>query len=126
MDTRGTHILVDGWEPENKQLLTDVDAAYIIARRAIQVGGFNPLEDVYHLFDSGGYSLVVLLEESHVSIHTYPEHEYAALDFYGCGKKNDIYESFRYLIKEFAFRNYSFRIIKRGIRNGLGDVKRVD
>ena len=118
--------MVDGWEPENKHLLTDVDAAYIIARRAIQVGGFNPLEDVYHLFESGGYSLVVLLEESHVSIHTYPEHEYAALDLYGCGKKNDIYESFRYLIREFAFRNYSFRIIKRGIRNGLGDVKRGD
>jgi len=126
METRGIHILVDGWEPENKLLLTDVDAAYIVAKRAIMVGGFHPLEDVYHTFDSGGFSLVVLLKESHVSIHTYPEHEYAAIDLYGCGKRNDIYESFRYILKQFAFKNYSYKIIKRGIRNSLSAIKPED
>jgi len=122
MNTNGTHILIDGWEPRNRKLLTDVDAAYVIAKRAIEVGKFHPLEDIYHIFDSGGYSLVVLLKESHVSIHTYPEHDYAAIDFYGCGDRKDAYESLRYLLKEFSFRNHSFRIIRRGVRNKLGDM----
>lgn len=94
MGKRGTYGLVV--EPRARHLLVELtgcdagwlnDIAHIRAllRRAVAAAGATPVAEVFHPFAPQGVTGVVVLEESHLSIHTWPETGYAALDFYTCG-----------------------------------------
>lgn len=63
------------------------DGAYIQAAliRAAEDAGATVLTHHFHHFSGGGVTGVLLLAESHISIHTWPEHDYAALDVFMCG-----------------------------------------
>lgn len=80
----GTHLLVEFWGAQN---LTDpafVEAALISAARA---AGAKVLHaHVHHFGPSLGVTGVAVLAESHISIHTWPEHGFAALDVFMCGE----------------------------------------
>ena len=79
----GTHLLVDLWNASN---LTDpalIDRALCEAARA---AGATILHSHFHHFSpNGGVSGVVVLAESHISIHTWPERNFAAIDIFMCG-----------------------------------------
>jgi S-adenosylmethionine decarboxylase len=82
----GRHLLADlhGVRPG---LLTDEGRLTSVLRRALDGAGFHVLAVCGHTFTGGGEGVTVmmLLSESHASIHTYPEHGYAALDVFSCG-----------------------------------------
>lgn len=84
MDTLGRHLLVDyrGCEPA---LLNDVAAMEALLRAAAAAAGATVLGAQLHRFRPHGVSGVLLIAESHISIHTWPEAGYAAIDFYTCG-----------------------------------------
>lgn len=84
MNTHGNHLLVEYWgccpdalddRARLEQLLTE---AALAADTTI-------VQSVFHGFAPQGVSGVVVIEESHLSIHTWPESGYAAVDFYTCG-----------------------------------------
>ncbi|MEL0106254.1 MAG: adenosylmethionine decarboxylase [Rhodospirillales bacterium] len=80
----GAHILVDLWGAEN---LTDKQYIDQMLQRAAEVAGATVLDSNLHQFSSsGGVSGVLLLAESHISIHTWPEREFAAIDIFMCGR----------------------------------------
>jgi S-adenosylmethionine decarboxylase len=80
----GVHILVDLWGAEN---LTDKQYIDQMLQRAAEVAGATVLDSNLHQFSSsGGVSGVLLLAESHISIHTWPEREFAAIDIFMCGR----------------------------------------
>lgn len=54
-------------------------------KRAAQAAGATLVNTVFHTFSPQGVTGVVVVEESHLSIHTWPEHGYAAVDFFTCG-----------------------------------------
>jgi len=56
--------------------------------RMAQAGGASVLASHFHPFEGGGVTGVLLLKESHISIHTWPEHDYAAVDVFMCGQCN--------------------------------------
>jgi S-adenosylmethionine decarboxylase proenzyme len=56
---------------------------------AVRRGNGTIVTDVFHTFNPHGVSGVVVLAESHVAIHTWPEHGYAAVDIFSCGNKLD-------------------------------------
>jgi len=79
----GTHLLVDLWGASN---LADPDLIDRALREAAIVAGATILHSHFHHFSpNGGVSGVVVLAESHISIHTWPERDYAAIDIFMCG-----------------------------------------
>jgi S-adenosylmethionine decarboxylase len=79
----GTHLILDLWGCTGLDDEKLIDAAL---RRATEVSGATLLHIHLHRFlPSGGISGVAVLAESHISIHTWPERGYAALDLFMCG-----------------------------------------
>lgn len=66
-------------------VLNDLDAVRDLLERAADAAGSTVVQTVAHQFAPQGVSVVVVIEESHLSIHTWPEEGYAAVDFYTCG-----------------------------------------
>jgi S-adenosylmethionine decarboxylase len=79
----GTHLLVDLWGATRLDDPAHIDRAL---REAAVTAGATILHSHFHHFTpNGGVSGVVVLAESHISIHTWPERDYAAVDLFMCG-----------------------------------------
>jgi len=108
----GVHLLVEFWggkiienPKEIKRILIEA------AKRAKNI----PLKVAIHKFNPWGITGVVLLAESHLSIHTWPEINYVAIDIFSCGEKAMPYKALEYLKKEFKPKKVKIKEIKRGI-----------
>jgi S-adenosylmethionine decarboxylase len=81
----GTHLLVDLWDADADNL-SDPDLIDVALREAAVTAGATILHSHFHHFTpNGGVSGVVVLAESHISIHTWPERNFAAIDIFMCG-----------------------------------------
>ncbi|WP_262027012.1 adenosylmethionine decarboxylase [Microvirga sp. Mcv34] len=79
----GTHLIVDLWHASN---LDDLPLVEQTLRDAVDRSGATLLNiDLHHFTPNGGISGVAVLAESHISIHTWPEISYAAVDIFMCG-----------------------------------------
>ena len=79
----GTHLIVDVL---NGTRLDDIDHIEQTFRRCVEVAGATLLHiHLHHFTPNGGVSGVAVLSESHISIHSWPEYGYAALDIFMCG-----------------------------------------
>ncbi|WP_371153176.1 adenosylmethionine decarboxylase [Jannaschia sp. 2305UL9-9] len=76
----GQHLILEHWG--GTQDGARLESALHGAARA---AGATVLSAHFHPFDGGGITGVLLLAESHITIHTWPEHDYAALDLFMCG-----------------------------------------
>ena len=82
-DFAGTHILLDCWNAKHLDNLAHIETAL---RKAVDVCGATLLHiHLHHFTPNAGVSGVAVLAESHISIHTWPERDYAALDIFMCG-----------------------------------------
>jgi S-adenosylmethionine decarboxylase proenzyme len=82
---RGTHLLVECRDC-NREALNDALALEKALRAAARAIGATVLSATFHAFFPHGVTGVLLLAESHLSIHTWPEHGYAAVDLFTCGE----------------------------------------
>jgi S-adenosylmethionine decarboxylase len=79
----GTHLIIDLWGASR---LDDINHIEDTLREAIREAGATLLHiHLHHFTPNGGVSGVAVLAESHISIHTWPERDYAALDVFMCG-----------------------------------------
>ena len=79
----GTHLILDLWQASN---LDDINAVVAMFHEATRAAGATILKVNLHRFTpSGGITGVAILAESHISIHTWPERTYAAIDVFMCG-----------------------------------------
>ncbi|MEC7520837.1 MAG: adenosylmethionine decarboxylase [Myxococcota bacterium] len=85
MDTRGRHLLVE-YHGCSEAMLDDLEGVEALMNRAAVAANTSVVASVFHPFQPQGVSGVVVIEESHLSIHTWPEYGYAAVDFYTCGQ----------------------------------------
>ena len=79
----GTHLLVDLWDASNLSDPGLIDAA--LREAAVKAGATILHSHFHHFTPNGGVSGVVVLAESHISIHTWPERRFAAVDIFMCG-----------------------------------------
>ncbi len=108
----GTHLIIDLWDATN---LGDVDHVDAVLRAAAIATGATILHGHFHHFGPGcGVSGVLVLAESHVSIHTWPERDYAALDIFVCGDCNP-YKALPVLKKGFLPDRVQLAEHKRGL-----------
>jgi S-adenosylmethionine decarboxylase len=84
LETQGRHLLVEYWGCDS-QALDELGAVEALMKRAAVAAGATIVTSTFHRFSPQGVSGVVVVEESHLSIHTWPERGYAAIDFYTCG-----------------------------------------
>jgi S-adenosylmethionine decarboxylase len=81
----GVHLIVDLHEAHG---LDDIDLIETTLRRCVDAASATLLHIHLHHFQPNGVSGVAVLAESHISIHTWPDAGYAALDVFMCGKAN--------------------------------------
>jgi len=114
MSALGRHILAEFYGcPE--VILGDLEQIKQSMKAAALEAGAEVRETVFHQFSPQGVSGVVVISESHLAIHTWPEFGYAAVDVFTCGQTVNPWVSCDYLKQAFSARNMSAREIKRGI-----------
>jgi S-adenosylmethionine decarboxylase len=108
----GTHLLLELWGARN---LTDTATVEAALRKAAEAAKATVLHIHVHPFGTGlGVSGMAVLAESHISIHTWPEREFAALDIFMCGGC-DPYECLPILKRAFAPARTEVSAHKRGL-----------
>ena len=84
MNTRGRHLLVE-YTGCDADVLDDLKRIQSLMKKAARAAQTKIVASVFQPFEPQGVTGVVVIEESHLSIHTWPEHGYAAVDFFTCG-----------------------------------------
>ncbi|WP_415064322.1 polyamine aminopropyltransferase [Bdellovibrio sp.] len=121
MKALGRHILVE-FSGCNAEVLNDVSVIERSMIEAAQIAGATVINSTFHHFSPWGVSGVVVIQESHLAIHTWPEYRYAAVDLFTCGDSVDPWVSFEHLKKAFQ-ANYSAIEMNRG---SLHVIKKTD
>jgi S-adenosylmethionine decarboxylase len=84
MDTMGRHVIAELWDC-NIDKLNNMDLIEQVFVNAALKAGAEIREVAFHKFAPYGVSGVVIISESHLTIHSFPEHGYASIDVYTCG-----------------------------------------
>ncbi len=99
----------------NKEVLNDLSFIRGTLLAAASEAGATVLGESFHQFDPQGVSGVVIIAESHLFIHTWPECGYAAVDIFTCGNSVQPEKAAQTLIRELGAKNHSVLEIQRGI-----------
>ncbi len=83
---RGKHFIAS-YAGCDEKALTDVEQLRTVMEDAAKQSGATILDSSYYVFPPDGLTMVILLSESHASIHTYPEHKSCFVDLFTCGDK---------------------------------------
>lgn len=115
--TFGGHIAVDTWGADF-ELLNNAEWLQAQMVKAAEVCGATVLSVQTKQFEPHGATVLVLLSESHITIHTYPEKKFAALDCYMCGETVDPQAAMDYLLSALKpERTFAKKLIR-----GLGEM----
>lgn len=117
MDTLGQHYIVEasGCDPE---IISSVSAVEEILVKAADLAGVQIWSISFHRFQPHGVSGVVVISESHLSVHTWPEVGYVALDIYTCGKDAKPEIAVEYALEQFKATSVHVTEISRGLQEG--------
>ncbi len=114
MKPLGRHVLVEIYGSDY-EVLNDIKRVERIMVDAAIKAGADVKEYVFHKFSPQGVSGVVVISESHLAIHTWPEYGYAAVDVFTCGEKVNPWDACNYICELFNAKHVSANEIKRGI-----------
>jgi len=95
-------------------VLNDIKRVEQTMVKAALEAGAEVREFVFHKFSPQGVSGVVVISESHLAIHTWPELGYAAVDVFTCGDKVDPWDACNYLVEKFRAEHMDAKEIHRG------------
>lgn len=112
----GIHLIADFWfvQKAKEKKSEDKKALRKILEKAAAASGSAPLGFVAHKFSPHGITGVVLLKESHISVHTWPEWNYVAVDVFTCGEKTMPQKAIDVLKEYFQPRKIEIKEIIRG------------
>lgn len=114
MEALGRQILVEYYDCNSTKLddLSFIEAALLEATKASKA---TIITHNFHKFSPHGVSGVIVIAESHVAIHTWPEYSYAAVDVFTCGETIDPWIIQQKLKDSFESKNISSMEMKRGM-----------
>ena len=110
----GQHVLAEFFEcdPNTLNSLDKVEKYMVDA--ALECGA-TIVQKCFHMFNPYGVSGVVIISESHLAIHTWPEFGYAAVDLFTCGEQCDPKVSYEFLKRKFNSKNTKYSQLNRGL-----------
>lgn len=114
MNALGRHFLLE-LKDCDRALLDDMDALKKLLNEAAVECGAEVLGDSFHRFSPQGVSGVVVIAESHLFIHTWPEHGYAAVDIFTCGNRVKPEVAAEMLIHKLDSKHQAVIEMQRGI-----------
>jgi S-adenosylmethionine decarboxylase proenzyme len=114
--TLGRHLLAEFYECE-PNILNNVALIETAMTDAARKAGATIVEKVFHHFSPYGVSGVVVISESHLTIHTWPEFGYAAVDLFTCGDTVDPVISYEHLKEKLGSGSAFYSELKRGFMN---------
>lgn len=113
MNSLGRHILVE-FHGCSSEILNDVPRIEASMLKAAKESGATIISSTFHHFSPFGVSGVVVIQESHLAIHTWPEYRYAAVDLFTCGYSVNPWTSYEILKSEFEAQSGSAIEMNRG------------
>ena len=113
MNSLGKHVLAEFYDCDTG-LLNDPEIIERFMNEAAEVSGATIVQSVFHMFSPHGVSGVVVVAESHLAVHTWPEYGYAAVDYFSCGPV-DSGAAIRFLQEKLSAEKVTTREIERGI-----------
>lgn len=113
MHALGRHVLAEVYGCRF-EVLNDIKQVEDIMVNAALEAGAEVREVVFHKFSPQGVSGVVVISESHLAIHTWPELGYAAVDVFTCGDTVNPWDACKYLEEKFGANFLEASEIKRG------------
>jgi S-adenosylmethionine decarboxylase len=114
MKALGRHVLAEMYGCEFGAL-NDVERVRQTMVDAALAAGAEVREAAFHKFSPQGVSGVVVISESHLAVHTWPELGYAAVDVFTCGERVDPWDACEYIISRFKADHYTATEMRRGI-----------
>jgi S-adenosylmethionine decarboxylase len=114
LNALGRHLLLE-LKFCNKEVLDDIEYLKAGLIETAEKIGATVLSNVFHQFCPQGVSGVVVIAESHLCIHTWPEYGYAAVDIFTCGNTIDPRDAVALLVDKLGSREHSFKEIERGL-----------
>jgi S-adenosylmethionine decarboxylase proenzyme len=114
MTNLGTHLLIELWSCD-KDKLDKLGYLEETMSQAAGTAGATVLKSVFQDFNPQGVSGVVVIAESHLTIHTWPEHAYAAVDIFTCGTTVDPWRAAEFLRVELEADHIKIQDFRRGI-----------
>ncbi len=114
MEALGRQILVEFYDC-NSDRINDVSYIESVFLEATRKSGATIISHNFHKFSPHGVSGVVVIAESHVTIHSWPEYGYAAVDIFTCGDTIDPWTIQEHLKKALESDNISSMEMKRGL-----------
>jgi len=109
----GIHILAEFYGCD-AHLLNNSDYIKLVIEEATKKAGATLITSFSHNFSPYGVTGIAVIAESHLSIHTWPEYEYAAVDVFTCGESADPYAAFRYIKEKLKAKDVEIKKIVRG------------
>ena len=119
MNSLGSHLIIDAFDC-NPKILDSVPQISRIINEAVLISGATPHESCFHHFSPQGVSGVIIIAESHFSIHTWPENSYAAIDIFTCGHKIKKEKAMKFIKNELEAQSIEFQELQRG------DIKKTN
>lgn len=104
----------------NREILNDVDALREALLTAANLAGATILGDSFHRFSPHGISGVVVIAESHLFVHTWPEYGYAAADIFTCGTSVQPEVAAEKMVELLGAEKHTVMVIERGKSVGAG------
>jgi S-adenosylmethionine decarboxylase len=111
MDTLGRHLILDVWYKNFSE------AIFFEKLHKVVHENFQVVQTANYQFEPHGVTRVYILSESHVAIHSYPEHQYVSVDIYICNESYDLTSVARSIINFFPCATHLERTIPRGRRS---------
>ena len=119
----GRHCILELYQCDHARLNDEAFIRTTITSSA-KIAGATLINLVTHSFKPQGVTGLALLAESHISIHTWPEIGYAAIDVFTCGDHTMPEKACKFLFKDFLAKNFSFKNIAREIPSGIQALHR--
>ncbi len=113
----GHHYIVEASDCDPK-IISSVEKVQQILVKAAEIAGAQVCSVTFSKFPPKGVSGVVVISESHISAHTWPEFGYGAMDFYTCGDDVDPEKGLNYAVEAFGASSAHIKEITRGLEEG--------